>query len=153
VTFPTLEDVRRFIGLLLRSRHGVPLLAISTKGGYGLTVSGTWEDHLGVLVAVIEDNRLVWSRSSALVLLVHEETVTLMLDGDILWQVSAGRHGIAIEGMFFSSQGMVMITPWGYVGWSDEEVLRLMDGAAAQAATSEAPEAILPPAHPPRLVH
>lgn len=153
MTFPTLEDARRFIGLLLRSRRGEPLLAVSTGGRHGLTLSGTWEDHLGAPAAVIEDNRLVWSRSAALSLLVREGTVTLMLDGDILWQVSAGRDGIAIEGLFFSSQGMVMVTPWGYVGWSDADAVQLMDRAGSPVTTPGALEAILPAAHPPRTVH
>jgi hypothetical protein len=95
VTFATPEDARRFIELLRRSRSGDPLLTLSGNGQHG----GTWEDHLGLAAAVIEDNRLVWSRDPALALVVREGAVVLTLDGDILWQIRMARDGVTLEGV------------------------------------------------------
>ena len=145
VTFATLEQAEQFVRMLLRGHQGDPLLVLTTDARGRIVVSGTWEDPLGAVAAVIKDNRVLWTRNPALSLTVDNGAVTFTMDGEMMWQVRMHLGAVTLEGLFFTDQGMVAVTPWGFVGWTAEDAGRVVDDVTAPDA--------LRPATLPRPVH
>lgn len=127
MTFSTLEEAEQFIRLLLRGHEGEPLLTLTSGPQGGVIVSGTWEDPFGQPAAVIEGNRIIRARNSAIDLVEERNGVTFRLDGEALWQIHTDHGVIVLEGLFFTNQGMVAVTPWGFVGWTGEETRRVLE--------------------------
>lgn len=131
MTFSTLEEAEQFARLLLRGRRGEPLLTLKSNPRGGVVVSGTWEDPFGTPVAVIEGNRIIRARSPAIDLVEDPNGVTFRLGGEVLWQIRVDDVLVVLEGLFFTNRGMLVLTSWGFVRWTERDALRVLQEAAS----------------------
>ncbi len=74
---------------------------------------------------------MVWASHPGLGLTVLDDAVTLTLQSEMLWQVGIDSETVSPEGVFFTDQGMVAVTPWGFVGWTPDEAARVIEDALA----------------------